>query len=551
MSNTKSRLLTACAAAIVMGEAFTTKAAVPQLINYQGRLVSNGTNFTGTGQFKFVLLNGAGTPAYWNNKGSNTGTNEPSAGVPVPVMNGLYSVLLGDTSVSNMTAIPLSVFANTDVRLRVWFSNGTNGYQMLTPDQRISAVGYALMAAGVADGAISSAQLANSAVTSTKLAPGSITGVHLAAGAVSPTNIAADFSDWFRGRTNLPLGTCTNCASLDIQGTDICKPAVTLDGCLSQISAFIQQNGARAVQITAQPFGGEIFLRDKDTNTTLIAGSSSGSGGFLTAYNANERATLFLDGHDANGGGLISVRNTNAALRAEVKGQGFNGGGEFNVFDANGTKTAALWGAGASTGQGAALTLFQGNGQRTVLVDAEDGDNKGAKVLLYNHNGEVAIDLNAEVDGHSKITTDVLRINGADFSENFDIKPIRDGVKPGMIVCIDPENPGRLVTSTKAYDTTVAGIISGAGGVRTGVIAGHRGTLADGEYPVALTGRVYCMVDASKGAVRPGDLITTSDMAGHAMKASDSMRAHGAIIGKAMTGLQQGQGLVLVLVSLQ
>jgi len=77
------------------------------------------------------------------------------------------------------------------------------------------------------------------------------------------------------------------------------------------------------------------------------------------------------------------------------------------------------------------------------------------------------------------------------------------------------------------------------------------GTLAAGANFVALTGRVYCLVDASFGAIEPGDLLTTSSTAGHAAKVVDIHAAAGVIIGKAMTGLQEGRGLVLVLVSLQ
>jgi hypothetical protein len=66
-----------------------------------------------------------------------------------------------------------------------------------------------------------------------------------------------------------------------------------------------------------------------------------------------------------------------------------------------------------------------------------------------------------------------------------------------------------------------------------------------------LTGRVYCLVDASTGAIEPGDLITTSATPGYGMRVTDHARAQGAIIGKAMTGQASGKGLVLVLVSLQ
>jgi hypothetical protein len=83
------------------------------------------------------------------------------------------------------------------------------------------------------------------------------------------------------------------------------------------------------------------------------------------------------------------------------------------------------------------------------------------------------------------------------------------------------------------------------------MLMGQAGSVADGQHPVALTGRVYGLLDADRGAIKPGDLVTTSDTPGHGMKASDPDQARGAIIGKAMTGLDHGKGLVLILVSLQ
>jgi hypothetical protein len=98
----------------------------------------------------------------------------------------------------------------------------------------------------------------------------------------------------------------------------------------------------------------------------------------------------------------------------------------------------------------------------------------------------------------------------------------------------------------------VAGVVSGAGGVNPGVTLFQTDTLADGKHPVALTGRVYVYVDADAGGpVSPGDLLTTAETPGHAMRVSDHARATGAVIGKAMTSLERGKELVLVLVSLQ
>ncbi len=128
----------------------TAHAQVPGIINYQGRIVDAGTNFDGTGQFKFALVNTSGTTNYWSNDGTTFGP--PSAAVSLTVTKGLYSVLLGDTTIANMSvALSPAVFANSNVRLRVWFwdGNGSQVFQQLSPDQRLAAVGYALTVANV------------------------------------------------------------------------------------------------------------------------------------------------------------------------------------------------------------------------------------------------------------------------------------------------------------------------------------------------------------------------------------------------------------------
>ncbi|MBA3323604.1 MAG: hypothetical protein H0T45_19455 [Pyrinomonadaceae bacterium] len=159
------------------------------------------------------------------------------------------------------------------------------------------------------------------------------------------------------------------------------------------------------------------------------------------------------------------------------------------------------------------------------------------------------------------VSVRVLQINGgADFSENFDVSsaPAAAGIdaasaaiEPGMVVAIDALNPGKLVVSGRAYNRRVAGIISGAGGVKPGMVMGQEGSIANGKHPVALTGRVYVWADATRGAIKPGDMLTTSATPGHAMRVANHSRAQGAIIGKAMTSLKSGKGLVLVLVTLQ
>ncbi|HXF10353.1 MAG TPA: hypothetical protein VN625_06175, partial [Desulfuromonadaceae bacterium] len=147
-------------------------AQVPSLINYQGRIAVGGTNFDGAGLFKFDLVNSNGAVTFWSNDGSGSGGGQPSTAVSLTVTKGLYSVQLGDTNLANMLSVPASVFTNGDVRLRVWFNDGVNGYQLLSPDQRVAAVGYAMMAAGVPNGSLTGASLAPGSISATQLAPG-------------------------------------------------------------------------------------------------------------------------------------------------------------------------------------------------------------------------------------------------------------------------------------------------------------------------------------------------------------------------------------------
>jgi hypothetical protein len=95
----------------------------------------------------------------------------------------------------------------------------------------------------------------------------------------------------------------------------------------------------------------------------------------------------------------------------------------------------------------------------------------------------------------------------------------------------------------------VAGVCSGAGAFRPGLVLGRR--QSPNRLPIALVGKVYCKVDADQAAIEVGDLLTTSPTAGHAMKATNPSRAFGAVIGKAMEPLASGLGLIPILVALQ
>ena len=198
--------------------ASASDAQVPQLINYQGRVVVGSTNFDGTGQFKFALVNADGTTTYWSNApDTSPADGAPDSAVSLTVAKGLYSVLLGDATLTNMAVVPATVFTNPDVRLRVWFDDGTHGMQLLSPDQRIAAVGYAMMSNEVRDGA----------VTAAKIAPGAVGAGQLGAGAAL-ANLNAS------GQTAVPTAALVMSNTID--------PALVAAGYVN-IGSFLSMSG--------------------------------------------------------------------------------------------------------------------------------------------------------------------------------------------------------------------------------------------------------------------------------------------------------------------
>lgn len=180
---------------------------------------------------------------------------------------------------------------------------------------------------------------------------------------------------------------------------------------------------------------------------------------------------------------------------------------------------------------------------------ARTTDNVGDLVITFGTDTNPTANekmLQIDRDGTTKVK--VLEILGADVAERF---PTTDVVEPGHVVMIDAANPGQLCLARGAYNSKVAGVVSGAGDIPVGAILGNLPGREDAP-PIALTGRVWTRCDAAGQAIEPGDLLTTAETPGHAMKAADRDRRQGAVIGKAMTGLAAGEkGLVLVLIQAQ
>ena len=228
------------------------------------------------------------------------------------------------------------------------------------------------------------------------------------------------------------------------------------------------------------------------------------------------------------------------------------------------------------SGSADALQIFRALGGQTVHIT---GDPDGV-LQLFNATGAKTVSLNAKggagwfggsgVDGDLLVfaagaagtaasqaavwikgsTGDVV-LQNADCAEDFDVQD-DPGVEPGAVLTLSDSGP--LTLSHAAYDRKVAGVVSGAGGLRPGIVLGR--TSPDGNpcrhrWPIALSGKVFCKVDAEESPISVGDLLTTSPIPGHAMAARDHARAFGAVIGKALAPLSAGRGLLPVLVALQ
>jgi hypothetical protein len=142
------------------------------------------------------------------------------------------------------------------------------------------------------------------------------------------------------------------------------------------------------------------------------------------------------------------------------------------------------------------------------------------------------------------VAVDIV-LSGADCAEDFDVA---QAVDPGSVMIVDAD--GILGLSTAAYDKRVAGVVSGAGSYRPGMVLDKKEESKE-RLPIGLVGKVYCKVEANSAPIEVGDLLTSSDHPGHAMKACDHNRAFGAVLGKALRPLSSGTGLVPILISLQ
>lgn len=183
------------------------------------------------------------------------------------------------------------------------------------------------------------------------------------------------------------------------------------------------------------------------------------------------------------------------------------------------------------------------DGNPTMVISGMNNGNVGIGTSSPTKKLDVAGDLNASGT-----------ITGGNFVAKY--QDVAEWVESsqqlaaGTVVSLDPDKANQVLASVHAYDTSVAGVIS----ARPGIVLGEEGA---SKVLVATTGRVKVKVDATRAAIKVGDLLVTSEVAGVAMKSTPvevgSVQLHrpGTLIGKALEPLAGGIGEILVLLSLQ
>jgi hypothetical protein len=560
---------------LATGPAFAQSTA----FTYNGRLNNNGAPVSGPHDMRFTL---------YDANAAGVAVAGPLATTPVDVANGLFTVRIDFGA--NIFTGPAR-WLHVEVR-----PVGGANYSVLTPRQEVTSSPYAIRAetAGtLMNGAVTAGQLNTAGVAP---APGqflSYDGGNLTwtAPGVAAGNIWSLLNgNAYYSAGNVGIGTSTPTAGirLDVVGAAIIRPGngniqfgspsgelgfsviptannsradLRFDGTTLKLLASTNATPPSALNGLAITTAGNVGIgvnapaagyrlevagatQLRPGNGTIQFGSPNSELGLSITPNAGNRADLRFDGSllklvvaagvvppsAANGivintAGNVGIGSTTPQSKLEVVGQDalrLVGYQPFlTLLDSN---------------AGYARSRIQGvNGE--IVLEPEsfvNGSNPNASVVIAN-------------SGNVSLRTLTIR-GGADVAEPFELSG-RDIAK-GSVVVIDEEHAGKLKLSTRAYDTQVAGIVSGANGIEPGISLYQQGAL-EGGHNVALSGRVYVLADAAGGAIKPGDLLTTSGTPGHAMKVADHGKAQGAILGKAMSPLKEGKGMVLVLVSLQ
>ena len=336
---------------------------------------------------------------------------------------------------------------------------------------------------------------------------------------------AAGTSNGTSGNTAGVLGTDSNPSGVGVFGQAVATTS----------------SGQRGVQGIAYGPGGVGVRGDATGNTTNLSFGLEGVGngpidiGVSAFATSTTGQTVGLEAFDYSTSGTGGVFEATATTGTTTG---------LAAYDSSSSGTAGLFNASSTTGStiGIVVSNYSPAGTAGIFNSVAGGN-----VLVGQNNGANVFRVDATGKGYFDGGT---QTGGADFAESVTVRGDHGRYEPGDLLAIDPTGNQRLERSQDAYSTRVAGIYSTKPGILASTHAMDASRLA-GEVPLAVVGIVPCKVTAENGAIGVGDLLVASSHEGYAMKGTDRSRMLGAVVGKAMESLVEGNGVIQVLVTLQ
>ncbi|KAF5427210.1 hypothetical protein C5S39_13860 [Candidatus Methanophagaceae archaeon] len=496
-------------------------------INYQGKLTDNASE----------PLSGTYTMAFRSYDVATGGTALDTDTHTVKVTDGLFNTHIDfNQSYFDGRELWLGITVGTD-------------FEMM-PRYELSAVPYAL-----------------------SLKPGAVINGSVSGAVLYVTNTYGDgllHGDWSKGISASTSGNYSNAFHAYTSGDSSNGFYAYTSGNFSDgVTAFTRGYGSGGVTAFTRGYGSGgvtawTFGDSSDGITAETYGNKSDGVTAHTSGNKSRGVYAQTNGDSSDGFSARTYGEDSAGVSAKTYGNFSDGVSAFTDGDNSdgvGTRTYGdnSDGVSASTGgnhSGGVIAYTHGNYSTGVYAFTHGNYSTGVYAWTYGENSRGVDAYSAESDGiyantgrsdhrYGVCTDDYMYAlryegGGGDVAEYF---AVDEDVEPGTVMVIGEDS--KLQSSITAYDTTVAGIVSTAPGVSLG--ANETGNA--GEKLIAVAGRVPCKVDASYASVKPGDLLTTSDTRGHAMKATNPQI--GTILGKALEPLDSGTGVIEVLVTLQ
>jgi hypothetical protein len=354
-----------------------------------------------------------------------------------------------------------------------------------------------------------------------------------------------------------------------------CSRQATWTVALLSLAFFLAQSNKAVAQVAGSGNAGKIAKwTGSNPSSTLTDSAIADLNGNIGIGNAAPDRLLVVQGTVTPGGAMTVIRTTGASNGSGLQLDAAGGGNNNIGLAVNGTtkavfswdNTRSFWGVANIVYSPNDFSLRVNGVGSLTYCDASPGI--GVERFRITASGNVGIATTSPTTKLHVAGNVTVKANGADagnitadgtisggnviarYQDVAEWVPSSRLIPAGTVVVLDVEQSNHVLPSSRAYDTSVAGVVSAS----PGVILGEAGA---GKVMVATTGRVRVKVDATRAPIRVGDLLVASDKEGIAMRSQPldlggtPIHRPGTLIGKALEPLEKGVGEILVLLSLQ